>query len=246
MTLSPLSLERACLRAWPGAVSEARFGWVLQATEGRSLRANAVWPLDWTGDTPIEDAVRWCMDWCRRRRITPCFKLADGAMAPSELAIVLGLMGLSPGNETLVMTRALHASPEATPPAARLLDTPTESIWTPVRESAPSAEDYRERRGIVERIAAPHVFAQAQSGGRDAAIGLGVLTDDLLGLYLMRTAPWARRRGLAQAIVGALSAWGAAQGARYAYLQVEEHNAAAVALYAQAGFRLAYRYRYWR
>lgn len=241
------ALERACLRAWPGAHVETRFGWVMQATQGHSLRANAIWPLDWSGEASLADAITYAADWCRKHDIAPCFKLADGATFPSNLPMTLDVHGYSPTHETLVMTRTLRRSPDASAAdGVLLLNGANDSIWSPLRQSAPSAEDYAERRAIVERLAEPHVFALMQSEGRDAAIGLGVLTGDLIGLYLMRTAPWARRRGLAAAIVGALINWGVARGACAAYLQVEKDNAPAVALYERAGFTLAYRYRYWR
>ncbi len=62
----------------------------------------------------------------------------------------------------------------------------------------------------------------------------------------MRTAPNARRRGLARQIVRALLAWGAQNGATTGYLQVEKSNDAAVALYASEGFAPQYSYWYWR
>ena len=67
---------------------------------------------------------------------------------------------------------------------------------------------------------------------------------DLVGLFDVATAPAARRRGVARRVTAALLAWGAAEGARTAYLQVAEENAAARALYAGLGFRPAYRYVY--
>jgi GNAT superfamily N-acetyltransferase len=131
-----------------------------------------------------------------------------------------------------------------------LLDAPDASIWSPMRPAAPSAADFAERQDIVSRITAPRVFARASLDGRPAASGMGVLTPDLsgdlLGLYLMRTAPDARRRGLASGIVGALLDWGTVRGAAMAYLQVEKSNRAAVTLYERAGFATAYSYWYWR
>jgi N-acetylglutamate synthase len=263
-------LERACLRAWPAAWREDQFGWVHQATAGKSMRVNAVWPLGWTGETFLDDAIAQANIWCRRKGVAPCFKIADGAVQPVNLPQRLREFGFSPRMETLVMVlplpgqaRAAGAEPghmdspgalhddepriatALRPGSIEMLSEPSEQIWSPLRDSAPSPEDFAERQGIVARITEPHTFALAEHEGAPAAIGLGVLTDDLLGLYLMRTAPNARRRGLARDLVHALLRWGEARGARTAYLQVEASNTAAVALYQATGFTRAYRYHYW-
>jgi GNAT superfamily N-acetyltransferase len=241
--MTPLDLEHACLSAWPPKVRETRHGWVRQGAHGRSWRVNSVWPLDWTGETELPRAIAEAAEWCRAHGCKPCFKLADGAMAPPNLPEALAEAGYAPTMQTLVLTSALCAQPA--PDHVTLQSQADESIWAPLRDSAPSPEDYSERRGVVERIEAPLMFARAQLGGADAAIGIGVLSGELLGFYLMRTAPKARRRGLARSIVRALSAWGAGQGARIGYLQVEAANAPALSLYEREGFAFNYRYCYW-
>jgi GNAT superfamily N-acetyltransferase len=60
----------------------------------------------------------------------------------------------------------------------------------------------------------------------------------------MVTAPEARRRGHARAIVHALAGWAAQRGARRALLQVEEANRPARALYTASGFVPTHTYRY--
>jgi RimJ/RimL family protein N-acetyltransferase len=66
-----------------------------------------------------------------------------------------------------------------------------------------------------------------------------------LGLSLIEVVPAERRRGLAKAVVGALARWAAALGAQRAYLQVEAHNTAAVALYERLGFATHHTYTTW-
>lgn len=237
------ALERACLEAWPARTRAQRDGWEFCATDDRSGRANAVWPLSWTGAN-VHRAIADARAWCAGQAIMSTFKLADGATAPPDLPDALTAAGFTPRTETLVMTRAIEAT---TPPyRVEIHDKPSEDIWAPLNESAPNPADAAERRDIVERITAPHRFALVRLDGRPAAVGLGVLSGDLIGIYLMRTAPWARRNGCARDIVQTLTHWGASEGAQTAYLQVEYANEVAVALYVHEGFDVAYRYRYWR
>jgi len=172
------------------------------------------------------------------------FRLVDGLTAPPELLAALAARDYASDTHTLVMTRALAAG--ATDPAVVIESSVTEDFLAPMREDAPSAADYAERRDVLLRTPTPRALAMLRDDGRPAAVGAAVVTADLALIFLMRTARWARRRGLARRILRALSGWARDSGARTAYLQVEAANAAAVALYASEGFVTAYSYVYWR
>jgi GNAT superfamily N-acetyltransferase len=239
------ALERACLEAWPARTRETRFGWEFCATDGYSGRTNAIWPLAWTDKAPLGDAIESAANWCAEHGIMPTFKLSDGLIFPSHLPEALMSLGYMPQTETLVMTAPVALGP-APLSAISLLDFADVNVWSPLSQSAPDAKDYAERLDIVRRIRAPHVFALAYEEGAPACSGLAVLSANLVGIYLMRTAPWARRHGHGRRVLHRLLHWGATHDADLAYLQVEEANTAAVALYASEGFETAYRYRYWR
>ena len=244
--MSPLALERATLVAWPAARRLTQFGWELCATSGKSGRVNSVWPLAWSGETSVDDAIDFSIAWCLANDIAPCFRVSNACYAPSDLPEALKRADFEPDTDTRVMTRELSSAAHHDPGDIELTDVPTEEFWLPLHESAPNEADYAERRGIVERVAAPRAFALARADGRPAAVGLGVALDGLIGIFLMRTAPWARRRGFARDIVRALTAWGWEHGAKTAFLQVEVSNEPAVWLYANEGFTTLYRYQYWR
>jgi ribosomal protein S18 acetylase RimI-like enzyme len=88
---------------------------------------------------------------------------------------------------------------------------------------------------VPKAIASVEAFARLD----DAAVGIAVDHDDLVGLFCLAVDPTRRRSGLGTALVRALLAGAAASTA---YLQVEEDNAPAVALYERLGFSEAYRY----
>jgi GNAT superfamily N-acetyltransferase len=237
--MNTADLERACIAAWPARHAHEIDGWRLFATDGKSWRVNSTWPLAWRG-ADLNATIDAVEAWASAHGIAPAFKLADGAIAPANLPDALSARGYAPHLQTLVMTRPLDALPTPARSIA-ISTTPSEAFWSPMRASAPSPEDFAERQDIVLRTREGSAFAIAD----DAAVGLGRLTGDLFGLYLMRTAPSARRQGYARDIVRALCAWGKSQSAAAAYLQVEASNTPAVALYANEGFARAYAYHYW-
>jgi GNAT superfamily N-acetyltransferase len=79
------------------------------------------------------------------------------------------------------------------------------------------------------------------TGGTGTA-GTGAGADRWLGVTLMQVAPRARRQGLAGHVMRELAAWGSRAGATRAFLQVEERNTAATALYGRLGFHTHHTY----
>ncbi|WP_343059821.1 GNAT family N-acetyltransferase [Micromonospora jinlongensis] len=81
-------------------------------------------------------------------------------------------------------------------------------------------------------------FAHGYVDGTLVAVGRGTVTGQgrWLGLSLIEVSPVARRQGLARQVIHELAAWGVSAGATRAFLQVEQHNTAAVALYQRLGF----------
>ncbi|MGC4744366.1 GNAT family N-acetyltransferase [Micromonospora sp. DT201] len=92
----------------------------------------------------------------------------------------------------------------------------------------------------VDQVRFAHVYAD----GTLVAIGRGTVTGQgrWLGLSLIEVLPAARRQGLARRVVHELAGWGVSLGASHAFLQVEQHNAAAVALYQRLGFTTHHTY----
>ena len=95
-------------------------------------------------------------------------------------------------------------------------------------------------RGMPQTCA----YAVVGEPDRPLACGLGVLEQDLLGLFDVVTSPSARRQGYGRALVTGLLAWGRQQGAAMAYLQMVRDNDPARALYDSLGFSRLYDYWY--
>jgi GNAT superfamily N-acetyltransferase len=133
---------------------------------------------------------------------------------------------------------ARTTSPTSTPSSASTPASPNEHRGTP------RWPDGLPESALHVLTAVPAVrFAEVRlADGSLAAIARAAVVREWMHLGLVEVAPPARRRGLARQISAALAAWGQAEGARQAVLQVEEKNTAAVALYASMGFRTHHRY----
>jgi GNAT superfamily N-acetyltransferase len=79
---------------------------------------------------------------------------------------------------------------------------------------------------------------------RGVSIGFAVAEQGWTGIFGMGTRPEARRQGAATAVLRTLAQWAVDHDAPRLYLQVEEDNTAARALYTRAGFVDTYRYHY--
>lgn len=115
-----------------------------------------------------------------------------------------------------------------------------------IRETSASPAEYEERRGLALRTPHPRAFAVVGAAEGAQAIGLSVIVEGQAAIFLMRTHPAHRRKGLARSVLAGLLDWARKNGATGAFLQVEADNTPAVSLYEAAAFKTVYSYDYWR
>jgi GNAT superfamily N-acetyltransferase len=133
------------------------------------------------------------------------------------------------------------------PPAAALpveiADRPTRAwfdAWHCIHGGEARAE-----LALLERVSLPSAYARVMLGSDVVAVGRAVADTGWAGVFGMATLPSARGRGAARSVLAALAAWAGGRSVEHLYLQVERGNAAALRLYAEAGFTelSAYHYR---
>jgi len=94
-------------------------------------------------------------------------------------------------------------------------------------------------------LSAPwQAFASGLADGETVAVGRVSVAGGWAGITAVDVDPRYRRQGLGTMMTRALAREGARQGAGRVFLQVEEHNLAALALYARCGFTAVHRYHY--
>ncbi|WNM42800.1 GNAT family N-acetyltransferase [Micromonospora halotolerans] len=235
-----VALELAADEAWPAPVRGRLGDWLLRGAEGWTGRANSALPVG-DPDRPLPAALDAVERWYAERGQPPMVNTPLPLAAP--VGAELDARGWTARPPVLVQTAPLTALPAERPdlPPVGLSATPS-AEWLAVAAGRKGGLPDAARHVLtaVDRIR----FAHLPVDGRLLAVGRGTVTGGgrWLGLTLIEVLPEARRRGFAGAVIRALADWGRAEGATRAFLQVEQHNAPAVALYQRLGFTTHHTY----
>lgn len=234
-----LTLESRLVNAWPAFEIELVDGWLLRCAENYSKRANSASPVR-PGAALDASRIEALLDGFAARGVAPCFRLTglegDGAEAALETR------GFVPFEPSCAMTAEI-VDPSPHDPTVRFSRRP-KAAWIEAAAHAYGADkaDAGILGRIVRLIRREAAFATLSLDGEDSAWGLAVTERGYVGLYDIVVAPDLRGLGLGRRLVHGLMAWGRANGASRAYLQMRETNEVAGALYRSFGFEVAYRY----
>ncbi|MET8683517.1 GNAT family N-acetyltransferase [Streptomyces sp. NPDC004732] len=238
-------LARVSARAWQPVESERLGEWELRSAAGFTRRANSVLPLGDPG-RPLEEALRYVREWYADRGLPPYVQTATGAEGTQELLCA----ALEEHGWTREVSTQLHIG--ALAPVADL-DADTDRVTLSRSFDEPWLRRYK-RFGVpgphvLEVLAGgPSVWFASVPGSGDApaAIGRCVVDGRWAGFMAVEVAPEHRREGLATAVMTALSRQALAEGASAAWLQVEDDNDGARALYDGMGFAAHHAYHHYR
>ena len=145
--------------------------------------------------------------------------------------------------QALALERAPEAPPAdddttiVEPPVDRFVDAVAALRGSPTGQREAHRERLRDSPLDARRVL-------VLDGETPVAAGLAAREGDVVGLFDIVTAPAARRRGHATRLAAWLLARAWERGARLAYLQVDDANAAAIAVYRRFGFATRYTYHY--
>ncbi len=238
------NLERIAALCWPAREIQRYYGWLLNWSDGITWRANSVHPYGSIENIQLEDAIEYVISFYEKRNTRPAFKLTEASL-PEDLDETLEDMGFEKRMITHVQTVPISQLSCLDPRVAvDLLRVSDESITALFHESGLAQDEQNTRRDIITRIAGSKIIAQAKIDGKMAGTGLGVVQENWLGLFSIRTLERYRRRGVGWSINCVLSMWGEENEAQRIFLQVEARNTQALALCESMGFETMYTYWY--
>jgi len=117
------------------------------------------------------------------------------------------------------------------------------AAWQAVRMFNPVR--YNSHRQLLRRISGiVYCLVMHDDHLNPCATGMAVLNKKTLGIFGIATSKKYHGQGLASQIISELLRWGRLRGAGFAFLQVEERNLPALALYKKFGFTQQYSYWY--
>ncbi len=231
-------LEAHAVDAWPATVTErVDGGWVLRATPGldRGRSNHALPPCRplWTEEIPA--AVRRVEAFAERHGIPVGIQVSPLSLHGS---LQRELDRRDWGSRWPVLVLAARRSADvwsSQPSPVERFDRATPEWLSTWARCEPGRDVAAHARTVFPLLAGRATFARLG----EAAVGIAVDHGGIVGLFCLAVDPARRRSGLGTTLVRALLA---GADADTAYLQVEESNAPAIALYARLGFTEAYRY----
>ncbi|MEU0097387.1 GNAT family N-acetyltransferase [Streptomyces sp. NPDC006267] len=246
-------LAAVTARAWQPVESEALGDWRLRAAGGFTRRANSALPLGDPG-LPLGAALGRVRDWYGERGLPAYVQTATGAEGAQEVLCAelerhgwrrevsaeVRIAALAPVGDREPEVRAVRLTRE--PDAAWLaryqrFSTPGPHVLR-VLGSGPSV--------WFATVPGDAGAPDADPAAAPAAIGRCVVDGRWAGFMAVEVAPEQRRRGLATTVMTALARRALDEGASAAWLQVEEDNEGARALYDDMGFSAHHRYHHYR
>ena len=249
--MNVMEIENAARFAWPALEEkELPFG-VLRYACGTDRRANSL-NLFPNAELEAETLIDTTEKFFTARAAAPIVRIVqpDGNTldAGNEIDAALSDRGYEKQATTLSMLLDLMSLPDVTSSlGAATSETPDVESWLRAWYGLTGRELEKMcvHKLLLERSSLSHRFL-LKSGldGIPMGSGMAVCADRAVGLFGISTAAEHRRQGHAREIIESLLRWGFVQGARFAYLQVEESNRPAVNLYESLGFKKAYSYWY--
>ncbi|WP_184346064.1 GNAT family N-acetyltransferase [Streptomyces olivoverticillatus] len=241
-------LQEIAARGWPARESERLGGWLLRAAGGFTARANSVLPLGDCG-LPLAEALERVGAWYAERGLPACVQITTGdPEADERLDAELAARGWSAERHALMRTAALAPLADREADAAKvLLSREPDEAWLTAygRTGGAGAEDAR-----AVLTGGPSVWFATVPGApgetRPAAIARCVIDGRWAGFAALEVSPDRRREGLGTLVMARLAQQALDEGASAAYLQVENGNTGAAALYDGLGFTTHHAYHYRR
>ncbi len=238
-------LEELTLNTAP-AIHQAFYdGWVLRASGTDTRRANSATALR-PSSLLLEEKIAHTEAWYRIYGQPAIFRQTE-SFSPPELDAMLAKRGYTREADTFVMTLALAGhvpnGDAVLPAGAKMVERNANEGLEDVHRMKSSTPALHERDAQRQALwKGPQRFLSLKTINGVVSTGMARVEGDHVGIFSMRTANNARGKGYATLLVAHLLAWGREQGASRAFLQVDQANEPAIAVYRKFGFAPVYSY----
>ena len=233
--------EEITFNSWPALATLHVDGWLARfanGVTGRSNSLNALCP----GKRALDDVLADIAPYYAKRGLPMTLRLTPLCPPGTREAVIA--KGWRIEKESHVYGCDI-AHPVADP--AVMMSSVSTADWRNAYQQAHPRFDAAGMATLANIHAAlvpPATFATLVEEGERRALGMAVAERGCVSLHEIATMGTARGRGLGKRLVSSLLAWGKAQGAREAILQVQADNAPAIRLYSSLGFTRLYDYSY--
>jgi ribosomal protein S18 acetylase RimI-like enzyme len=232
--------------SWPPKSIISLNGWKIRISEGVTMRANSVSPLNYEGDDLKKD-VEYVESIYKRNNLPIIFQLAD-YYQPYNLYEFLIDRGYKEVDETIVMIAQIN----------EIIDIPINSNFNFIASETNLErwiDDFKTIRPegvtriegmkkIIQRLKEPKPCFFSAEEEEPVAVGLTVTEREFMVIYNMYTHQKYRRQGIAKSLLAKMIEKGKKDKVKNIYLQVEADNYGAIKLYSKIGMKECYRYRY--
>jgi GNAT superfamily N-acetyltransferase len=227
------AIREVLAAAWPPSIAQARDGWLLRATPGVPRgRLNSALPLVPDPDLAVVEDFYATRGIPAQVQVTPL----DGHPALTAELDARGWGARWPS--TVLAGPATLPEPAAVIELRPRPDAAWLAAWSAAEGRGPD-DAGAHADAVLAQLDGRAAYAISAAGD---AVGIGVAGEGLCGLFCIATRPDRRRGGLGAAVVAALAGWARERGATRLCLEVEQRNAAALALYARLGLTRRYDY----
>ncbi len=214
-------------------------GWILRLLKGKAKRARSVNAV-YASTRPLAEKIPYCERLYAQAGVPALFRITPFS-DPADLDRELEWRGYERFDNTAVESAAINSAQLADGNAQPMELRPWVDAVGELRGSPAAHREAHFAR--IDGMPLVKLAVVVRDGDRIIATGLAILEEDCVGLFDIITHSGAQRRGHAKAVVATLLRRAWELGARHAYLQVQEDNAAARRLYSKFGF--AQQYLYW-
>lgn len=243
--LDPRRIEEAGLNALQTQRQLFYDGWLLRLSAGKAKRARSV-NAHFGSTLPLDRKIEYCERTYARHGLAPLFRMTP-FNCPPDLEDALDARGYVSFDQTLVQAARLECAPDI-PAKAHDVEIGTLNVDAFVEATGDlRGSTVAQRDGHRERLMNSPLDTRCmavRASGRVACTAQVALDDGLVGVYDVVTAEDSRGKGYATLACASLLSWAWQHGANAAYLQVNEDNAPALAIYRKFGFATVYTYHY--